>query len=280
MTTTTARYAIPKPELTDLVTNGWDAIGDVADAVDTHLGAVADQAATATAAEATARANGDAARIALAVVDALGDLLVGTGPDAVARLPMGTPGQQLRVKADGSGVAWETAPATDLSSRVAKTGDTMSGQLVIGNRSGVVLASGAGFGGSQPLLFPNADGTTLLLRSADWGSYKALDAGPLYDSGSRVYSASNPPPAAGGAVIVQTIRSTVTPQNSNSTPGNTTIPAVNPAKAQLRVTGVFGWGGTPSGMSNVALTSSTNVQVTQTTAVGAAPIAFEITEWS
>lgn len=56
MTTFTDTYAWPKPELTDLVTNGWDAIGDLAEAIETTV-ATRDAAQTAAvAAEAAARA--------------------------------------------------------------------------------------------------------------------------------------------------------------------------------------------------------------------------------
>lgn len=76
--------------------------------------------------------------IAFATLDAIGDLLVGTGPDGVARLPMGTPGQQLKVKNDGTGLFWETPPATDLSSRIPWAIFEAAGDLIVG--TGVGLA--------------------------------------------------------------------------------------------------------------------------------------------
>lgn len=39
VTTTTANLALPKPEITDRVADGWDAIADLADALDTYLAA-------------------------------------------------------------------------------------------------------------------------------------------------------------------------------------------------------------------------------------------------
>lgn len=254
MTTLTPRYAFPKPELTDLVTNGWDAVADLADAVDTNLGNVADQAAAASTAAA-------AASVALATIDAAGDLLVGTGPDAVARLAKGTAGQQLRISAGGV-VAWEDTPATDLSSRVAKAGDTMTGRLQVTDL-GVAV------------------GTTLNLRQQGGATPAHLDAGNVLDNGARVYSPNNPPPA-GGAVISQVIRGTIALGNT-VTSATATVAVGTLAKAELRHHGVShptSGIGNESVMTRVALTNATTVTATRGGTTGAATVAFEITEWS
>lgn len=116
------------------------------------------------------------------LIDVAGDLIVGSGNDAAARLPVGTPGQQLKVSAGGA-VVWEAPSATDLSSRVAKSGDIMSGRLQVTDL-GV------------------AGGTTLNVRVGDTATKASVDAASIFDTGNRVYSLSNPPPASGTLVSV------------------------------------------------------------------------------
>lgn len=101
---------------------------------------------------------------ASAMIDAKGDLIVGSADDTPARLPRGTTGQHLAVNADGS-LGWQTPyAATD---KVAKAGDTMTGSLTLsaGNvtapgfvstgyslfQSGVDLGSGVGVNASVRL---------------------------------------------------------------------------------------------------------------------------------
>lgn len=85
------------------------------------------------------------------IVDAKGDLIVGTADNTPARLARGATGQQLTVQADGS-LAWATPYAG--ADRVAKAGDTMTGQLNINsnvrftvNGGGTVYAMSAGADG-------------------------------------------------------------------------------------------------------------------------------------
>lgn len=117
------------------------------------------------------------------LVDAAGDLIVGSADNVAARLAKGTDGQYLSVVAGV--VTWITPPATDLSSRVAKAGDTMSGRLQVTDL-GVVT------------------GTVLNVRQAGTATKADLDAAAVFDTGNRVYSLSNPPPSSGVLVSVTT----------------------------------------------------------------------------
>lgn len=89
----------------------------------------------------------DATYIAFAVLDAVGDILVGNGPDGVVRLPMGEPGQQLKVKADATGLFWETPPEGDLSSRIPMSVVDAEGDLIVGSADNMVVRLPAGGAG-------------------------------------------------------------------------------------------------------------------------------------
>lgn len=122
--------------------------------------------------------------IPASIVDAAGDLIVGSGADTVVRFAKGTDGQYLSVVAGA--LAWITPPATDLSSRVAKAGDTMTGALNVPSPLGV----GDGY-------ITKAVGQPFSFNSG----ITAVGTG-VFDNGNRVYSASNPPPGAGGVTSV------------------------------------------------------------------------------
>lgn len=177
-------------------------VGTGADAVKRLAKGSVGQRLTISAAGAVAWEALPAAANPFTVIDALGDILVGSGPDAVARLAKGannsilvvnsagtvtwlvkgTNGQVLTI--DGSGnLSWATPAAADLSTRVAKTGDTMTGRLTL-KEIGV-----------------SDNGNLLLRQTTSPGAYAGLDAGAVYDTGNRVYSASNPPPVSGMSIL-------------------------------------------------------------------------------
>lgn len=87
------------------------------------------------------------------IVDAAGDLIVGTGPDAVARLAKGNPGQQFNVKSDGT-LGWEDKPPAILSTIVDAAGD-----LIVGTGPDAVARLPKGT--PLQLLRVNAGGTAL-----------------------------------------------------------------------------------------------------------------------
>ncbi len=67
------------------------------------------------------------------IVDAKGDLIVGTANDTVARKAAGTNGQMLRANsATGDGLEWDTVTASEVGA-VPDTGGTIVGDLVIQN---------------------------------------------------------------------------------------------------------------------------------------------------
>lgn len=285
----TATFGIPYPLLTDRLTDGAASIQATAEAVDTQLGSVianrdaanasidaneaaalaAIQQARTDAVAATQAASGDA--IPRTLVDAKGDLLVGTAADQVDRLARGTTGQQLTVQADGS-LAW--AAQQDLSTAVLKAGSTMTGQLVLSRSAGTDVLhlaptdAAAAYSGITTT-------KRVLLYDITAGTYARLDAGAIYDGGYRVYSPNNPPPA-GGSVITQTIRGTAT--------STATIPSVNMAKTQTRYLGDTRYGAASQSAGAggyVALASATSLTVVSNTTTGSGgTISYELTEWS
>lgn len=141
-----------------------------------------------------------------AVIDAIGDILVGSGPDAVAKLPKGANNTVLTV--DGTGTVVWAAPsgATD-NTKVLKSGDTMTGDLVMDNTKSTRYSGQAGTNVEDIVVFKNAGATALLFRKADRATKVPIDAAridgtSLYDNGNRVYSASNPPPASGMSLLL------------------------------------------------------------------------------
>lgn len=181
------------------------------------------------------------------------------------------------------------SPSADLTSRVAKAGDTMTGALIFDNQVGVRFRGQAGDNAEDAIFSKVAGDTNLLLRKADGVTKRGLDAGPLYDSGNRVYSASNPPPA-GGAVINQTIRGVLT-ISAGSDNASATISSVNMAKSQLRLLGWrIPWTANliDQMVPLIKLASSTSIAAERndSTATGVASstldtiISYELTEWT
>lgn len=130
-------------------------------------------------------------------VDAVGDLLVGSAPDTVARLPAGAEGRVLQIL--GGLPAWVVPAAADLSTRVAKTGDTMTGQLNMANVKVRLMTGAAPAVGDVTL--DSAGGAGILRALTNAGAPAQANFGPLFDGGNRVYSASNPPPVSGMTVL-------------------------------------------------------------------------------
>lgn len=100
----------------------------------------------------------DAEKIPLAVVDAANDLIVGTGPDAVGRLPMGTALQGLRVNAAGNALEYAT-PSSSGHTIEDSTGTDMPARALLQfvnctvsddapNNRTIVSATGGGGGGT------------------------------------------------------------------------------------------------------------------------------------
>lgn len=103
---------------------------------------------------------------ASAMIDAKGDLIVGSADDTPARLPRGTTGQHLAVNADGS-LGWQTPyAATD---KVSKAGDTMTGLLT--------LSVGATLPNTQSLSFGMPSGNAGYIRGS-LGSQLKILGGP------------------------------------------------------------------------------------------------------
>lgn len=220
-----------------------------------------------------------------AVIDALGDLLVGSGPDAVARLPKGANGTVLTIQSDGT-VGWVVATATD-NTKVAKTGDTITGKLTI-QRDSVDAGWGAANleiqdpSGRARVAFHQPGSTACSLgkeqnserirtyNNAGTG-YTDFLAGAIYDNGNRVYSPSNPPPAPppGGAMINQTIRGQV-----GAATGQFGVAGFNTAKAQLRWLGQSMINGAGC---YIRVVDGSNLA---TSGSGSGTISFEITEWT
>lgn len=119
------------PEPTDLVTDGATAMQTLAEDTDGQLDALA-----------AAIAGGDALAIAKALVDAKGDLIVGTADDAPDRLAVGTDGQVLTADStQAAGVKWATPSAGG-----AMINQTIRGTIVVpagalGSNTDVTIAA-------------------------------------------------------------------------------------------------------------------------------------------
>lgn len=161
------------------------------------------------------------------VVDAAGDLIVGSGNDAVTRLAKGANGTSLTV--DGAGnLVWAVPSAID-SSKVAKAGDAMTGELKMRNNVGIRLSPGAGDVATDPKLTSAA--SIMYARKAD-GSYCPFDAGALYDNGSRVYSAANPPPP--GMTVLGGASGQATNASANTSTASITFTAPSNGRVVIR----------------------------------------------
>lgn len=209
------------------------------------------------------------------VVNAAGDILVGTGPDTVSRLPKGTNGQHLVVSSGGV-LAWETQAAPDLSSRVARVGDNMSGDLnIIKNDAALLLQETATdrikmqADTNQQYIQVDDELHVCGIGSTVSSTPKPVRAGAIYDTGNRVYSASNPPPP-GGSMIYRIIRGTGSGSNGDF---DIAIPNVNINMTETRLLGVHS-----ATEVYIQLISSTilRVNISGTTAT----VSYELTEWA
>lgn len=136
----TPTYGWPTPDPTDLVTNGPADIDALAQGIDASL-----------AAEAQARADADALAVPRALVDAEGDLIIGTAADAVARLPKGAPGSALVVD--------------------AATGDVMWGMLSSGPH--IEAKTTAGLDDTETVTFSQAFAAVPNVNATPYGNYMA-----------------------------------------------------------------------------------------------------------
>lgn len=234
-------FGIPYPTLTDRLTDGAAAMQALAETVDTQLGAVIvnrDQALAAIDTEEAA---------ALAAIDA----------------------------AEAAAVAAAQAASGDLTTKVSKTGDTMTGPLGLSMDSAAVALDSAVVGGAASVRAVNP------ARSA----YVPFRASQLYEDSVRVYSPNNPPPP-GGAVIAKTIRGRTAASSYDNTGTLVTIASVNMAKTQLRYLGMD-WnvtsGSNPGVPGSVELVNATTVRVSGPFANGVTgtpfDILWELTEW-
>lgn len=231
----------------------------------------------------------NAAAVQKATITALGDLLVGTGPAAVARLAKGADGMIFTMVAGAP--AWANAPAAVDNSKVLKAGDTMTGLLTLqaaAPSTGYSINFKAlGAGGLSFYVRPRNGGGIEFVNNAQSAIVATIDdtgridGKSVYDNGNRVYSASNPPPVS-GAVINQTIRGSGVP--GAGVVGNVTIASVNMAKTQLRFHGSSSstpmTTNSPRATGGVRLTTSTNVEIEPESATGGVLVFFELTEWT
>ena len=94
-------YSWPEPDNTDLVKNGALAIRTLGNAIDTTMGTM----------------------VAKTIIDAKGDLIVGTAADTAARLAVGTNGQVLKANsATATGLEW-AADSAGMTNPMTTTGD-------------------------------------------------------------------------------------------------------------------------------------------------------------
>lgn len=120
------------------------------------------------------------------------------------------------------------------------------------------------------------------------GGLKAING--LWDGPNRVYSAGNPPPSGGGAVINQIIRGTFTQVNTNASAVTTvTIPSIDKAKAQLNIQTIVltdritNTGSVRGYAFPVKIATNTTMTLTNAGFAGVeinGPVAYEITEWT
>lgn len=242
----TPAYAIPYPLLTDRVTDGAAAIRATAEKVDTVLGVAEPQVLAARDAAVTDLA----ARRAQSLADF----------DAAYQ----------------TALANIQAASGDINTRVSKAGDTMTGDLGVPR-----LRLDGPTDAADALLRADSDGYVRLLDNTGAAAVKGFVAGPIFDGSQRVYSPNNPPPA-GGAVIRQTIRGTVS-TFGNANGAQVTIPAVNMAKAQLRSLGGDGYYGSGEGFigPRLSLINTTTVRLDyRFNPISDSVASYEITEWS
>lgn len=147
--------------------------------------------------------------IATATIDALGDILVGTGPNALARLPKGTAGSRLTVASDGS-LFWEAPTSIDLSGRLPYSLFDSAGDMIVGAGADVVTVIPKGAVGTAFMVKaggvvgwqvpPSAPDLTNYARKdapAGQQTFAApVSATQLLEGATRVYSPNNPPPPA------------------------------------------------------------------------------------
>lgn len=155
----------------------------------------------------------DATYIPLAVVDAAGDLIVGTADNTVGRLAKGADGSILTVV--NGALAW--APAG--TAGVSKSGDTMTGTLVAPSLlakaaaatmytalspDNIEIGDQRAAAGPAYVDFHSKVGNDYDVRmivASGSNELNVLATSGLKENGSRVYSANYPPPVSGMTVL-------------------------------------------------------------------------------
>lgn len=243
---------LPYPANTDLVTDGATAIQSLATGVDGQLTALA-----------AAIASGDALAIAKALIDAKGDLIVGSANDTPARLAVGVDGQVLVADAaSAAGLKWATPDVTQAELDAV-----------------AAIASGA-----VPKSLVDAKGDVMTATANDTPARVAVGTnGQVLTADSTAATGLKwATPATGGSMINQTIRGTIV---ASTTPTTVTIAAVNTAKSQLRLlTTLVNVNSTNSVSSaayaQLALTSSTQITAEAETTPANKKLSYELTEWT
>lgn len=160
-----------------------DALDDRLDAAETAITTKADAttttAALATKADATTTTNALAGKVALSLVDAKGDLIVGTADNALTRLAAGSNGFVLTVdSAQASGLKWAEATSTTPGPAAAEVDGFASWT---GDPLNWTTLSGLGDGNAQWVRIPVPAGkaiTTLWVCVGIAGSYLASSGRP------------------------------------------------------------------------------------------------------
>jgi hypothetical protein len=159
------------------------------------------------------------------IVDAAEDLIVGSANDTVKRLGKGTNGQVLSVV--GGILTW-TTPA-DATAKVDKAGDTMTGTLRFENQTGIRLRGQAGDNAEDAMFWKPPGAALLKFTKADGTTRLGVDFGAVWDSGNRVYSASNPPPVSGMSVLA-------TAEPNLTTTSASVVTFVAPSNGRVKIT--------------------------------------------
>lgn len=213
MATTTPNFGWPVPTSSDLVKNGATAIEGLGDAIDASLldlkgGTSGQVLAKASATDMDFSWVTDATGIPATIIDAKGDLIVGTAADTAQRLAVGANGTTLVANSStASGLEWQT-PASGGMTLISTT--TLSG-------SSITLSSISSAYNELQLWIVDFDPSTAArFRIAPNGGTTATDNVVLEASG-------------GGSATTQAYQGYMRTYNTFNTSPSNTIIAVFPA---------------------------------------------------